>query len=526
MKAWEELQNAARAKRISRREFMGRAAALGVSSALASSILTRAGYAEEPKKGGHLILGLNGAGAGDSLDPATYTATFMQVVGGQIYETLTEVDKDVKIQPRLAESWEAKPDAKEWIVKIRKGVTFHNGKSLTAADVVYSYNHHRAKDSKSAAKALLAAFSDIKATDTHEITITLDGGNADLPYILSDYHIGIGPEGSNFTDGIGSGCFMLESSEPGVRARTKLNPNRWKTDRGFVDSVESIAINDTTARLNALISGSAHIINRVDPKTVGLLKSRPTIQVYEVAGAAHYTFPMRCDMAPFNNPDLRKAMKYAIDRDAIVKTVLLGHGKAGNDQPIASFDPNYASDLPQYKFDADQAKFYFKKSGHSGPLTLTVSDGAFTGAVDAAQIFQASALKAGIDLQLDRVPADGYWDNVWLKAPFCASYWDGRPTADQMLTLVYKSDANWNESFWKRPDFDKLLIEARSELDLAKRKQMYHDLELMVHDDSGVIIPMFNNTIDAGSGKVKGFVPMPTLQMSGYRAAEKVWLEG
>ncbi len=526
MTSWEQLRAAAVAGRMNRREFLVRAAALGVSTALASNFLATAALAEEPKKGGHLIIGLNGASAADSLDPATYTATFAQVVGQQIYNQLTEVDKDVKVQPALAESWEAKPGAKEWIVKLRKGVTFHNGKTMTAADVVYSYNHHRAKDSKSAAKSLLTAFTDIKATDPNEITFTLDAGNADLPYILSDYHLCIVPEGNNFTDGIGTGMFVLESNEPGVRVRTKLNPNKWRTDRGFVDSVETIAINDTTARVNALISGSAHIINRVDPKTVGLLKSRPQVQIQEISGGAHYTFPMRCDTAPFDNADLRLALKYAVDREAIVKTVLLGHGKVGNDQPIASFDPNYSADIPQYKFDPEKAKFHLKKSGHTGPVVLTVSDGAFTGAVDAAQVFQASAAKAGIELQLDRVPADGYWDNVWLKKPFCASYWDGRPTADQMLTVVYKSDAPWNESFWKRPDFDKLLLEARSELDAAKRKTMYHDLETMVHDDSGVILPMFNNTIDATSTKVKGFVPLNTLQMSGYKAAEKVWLEG
>ncbi|HZS84458.1 MAG TPA: ABC transporter substrate-binding protein [Stellaceae bacterium] len=525
MAEWDYLKTALAAGRIGRREFMSRAAALGVSAALADSVLAGAAFAAEtPKKGGHLILGLNGAASGDSLDPATYTATFAQVLGQQLYNTLTEVDEKVKVQPALAESWEGKPGAKEWIFKLRKGVTFHNGKTLTAADVVYSLNHHRAKDSKSAAKALLASISEIKASAPDEVTITLESGNADMPYIVADYHLGIGPEGTKF-DGVGTGCYILESFEPGVRARTKINPNKWRSDRGFVESVETLAINDTTARVNALISGSAHLINRVDPKTVGLLKNNKKVVVHEIAGAAHYTFPMRCDMAPFDNKDFRLAMKYAIDREAIVKTVLLGHGKVGNDQPIATFDPYYAADIPQYKFDPDKAKFHLKKSGFSGQVVLTVSDGAFTGAVDAAQLFQASAGKAGITLLIDRVPADGYWDNVWLKKPFCASYWDGRPTADQMLTVVYKSDAPWNESFWKRPDFDKLLIEARAELDPAKRKQMYHDLELMIHDDSGNIIPMFNNTIDAGASKVKGFVPTPTLQMSGYRATEKVWLE-
>jgi peptide/nickel transport system substrate-binding protein len=94
-----------------------------------------------------------------------------------------------------------------------------------------------------------------------------------------------------------------------------------------------------------------------------------------------------------------------------------------------------------------------------------------------------------------------------------------------MLSLVYKSDAAWNESYWKRLDFDKLLLEARVELDTAKRKQMYHDLQAMIVDDGGELIPMFNNTLEAGSTKVKGFVQLPTLEMSGLRVAEKVWLD-
>src|SRR6266851_2052243 len=286
---------------------------------------------------------------------------------------------------------------------------------------------------------------------------------------------------------------------------------------------EAIAINDGNARLNALVSGSAHLINRLDPKTVGTLKENKTVQIFEISGSSHYSFAMRCDAAPFDNKDLRLALKYAVDREAIVKTVLLGHGKVGNDHPIPSFGPFYAADIPQTTYDPDMAKSHFKRSGHSGPIVLTVSDAAYIGAVDAAQIFQASAAKAGIEIRLERAPADGYWDNVWRKKPFCATFWSGRPTADLMLSVAYKSDANWNETAWKRPDFDKLLVAARSELDPAKRKPMYRELQLMIHDDGGVIIPMFNNTIDAGSGKVKGYVSDPTLQMSGYRAPEKVW---
>jgi peptide/nickel transport system substrate-binding protein len=234
---------------------------------------------------------------------------------------------------------------------------------------------------------------------------------------------------------------------------------------------------------------------------------------------------MMLDKAPYENPDVRLALKYAIDREAMVKTVLMGHGKVGNDQPVPSFNPYFASDIEQRPYDPDKAKFHLKKSGYEGPFVLSASDGAFTGAVDAAQIFRSSAEKAGIDLQVDRVPADGYWENTWNVKPFVACYWDGRPTADLVLSLTYKSDSPWNDTHWRRPEFDKLLIEARAELDETKRKQMYGDLQRQLSEEGGLLLPMFSNTIDAGSDKVKGLVQVPINQLANYTAPEKVWLE-
>jgi len=511
--------------RIGRREFMTRAAALGVSGAMATSLMGKAARADSPKRGGNLILGIDNASSSDSIDPVNYTSTYIQCLGPQFYNSLVELDVHNQAQPSLATSWEAKPGAAVWVVKLRKGVTFHNGKEMDAQDVVYSYNHHRGPDSKSGAKSTLEQITEMKATDKYELTFTLSAGNADLPYILADYHLGIMPDGAPTDKGIGTGAFILQEFQPGVRALTKRNPNYWNPDRGFVDTVETLAINDPTARLAALQSGSVHLINRVSPKVFGMLKSNPKLATYEISGAAHYTFPMRCDTPPFDNKDMRLALKYAVDREEIINKILGGHGKVANDQPIASFDPFYAADLPQHTYDPDKASFHFKKSGFTGTIPLSVADVAFVGCTDAGVLIQASAAKAGIKIEVTREPNDGYWDNVWMKKPWSASFFGGRPTADLMLSLVYKSDAAWNEAFWKRPDFDKILIAARSELDTAKRKEMYRELEFMVSDDGGELIPMFNNTLEAGSTKVKGFVQLPTLEMSGLRVAEKVWLE-
>lgn len=506
---------------VTRRRFVGGAAALGVTTALGTSLAGRTVRADEPKKGGDLKLGIDGGESTDVLDPASYTATYMQSVGYLWGNNLVELDQNAKAIPELAESWEAKPGATEWVFKLRKGVTFHNGKEMTAADVVYSINHHRGEDSKSGAAGSLTSITDIKASDTHELTITLDSGNADLPYLVSDYHLMIMPEGSDPNSGIGTGPFTIEAFEPGVRALGKRNENYWKQGRGHVDTAEILVINDPTARTSALQTGSIHVMNRVDPKTVSLLERSPDIQIIDVPSAGHYCFPMRCDTAPFDNADLRLALKYAIDREDMVAKILRGFGKIGNDNPIPSFDPFFSAEVPQRPYDPDKAKFHFEKSGVGGPVQLFISDAAFTGAVDAAILFKEHAAKAGITIDVQRTPEDGYWSDVWMQKPFCGSYWGGRPTADLMFSIAYSSDAAWNESFWKREDFDKILIAARAELDEAKRTEMYHELQTMVVDDGGEIIPMFNNFLFAASKSLGGFDFPPVL--TGLRMAEMLY---
>jgi peptide/nickel transport system substrate-binding protein len=153
-----------------------------------------------------------------------------------------------------------------------------------------------------------------------------------------------------------------------------------------------------------------------------------------------------------------------------------------------------------------------------------VSDGAFDGSVAAAQVYQADAAKAGITIRIAREPADGYWDNVWMKKPFCASYWSGRPTPDLMFSQAYAADSPWNETFWKNAKFNQLLLAARSELDHSKREQMYRDMQALVVDEGGELIPMFNNFLDGARKNLNGFQPSPAYELGGYRAIREVWL--
>jgi len=512
---------------MSRREFMGRAMAAGLTLTAASQLFTESAAAEEPKRGGHLKLGLEGGAATDSKDPAKFLSQFMFVVGRCWGDMLVESDPHTGAPvPALAESWEPSADAATWTFTIRKGVQFHNGKELTIDDVVATLKRHTDAKSESGALGVLKSIKEIKA-DGGKLMLTLNEGNADMPLLLSDYHLIIQPNGGvdDPSASIGTGPYKLASFEPGVRATFEKNPNDWRSDRGYVDSIEIIGMNDATARIAALSSGQVHYINRVDPKTVDLLKRAPTVEILNTSGRGHYVFIMHCDTAPFDNNDLRLALKYAMDRETMVQRILGGYGKVGNDFPINETYALFPEGIEQRTYDPDKAAFHYKKSGHTGSVLLRTSEVAFPGAVDAAVLYQESCKKAGINIEVKREPGDGYWTNVWNAKPFCTSYWGGRPTQDQMYSTAYLSTADWNDTRFKRPDFDKLLYEARSELDEAKRKDMYREMAMMVRDEGGLILPMFNDFVNAASKKVKGYVHDIGNDMSNGYVATRVWLE-
>lgn len=513
---------------MSRREFLGRAIAAGMTLATANSLLASSANAQQqPKKGGHLKLGLKGGASTDSLDPAAYGTSVMFITGRCWGDTLVETHPTSGApMPGLAESWEASPDATVWTFKLRKDVKFHDGRTMKVEDAVATLKRHSDEASKSGALGLLRSIKSIESKGG-DLVIALSEGNADLPLTLSDYHLLVQPNGGldNPSAPIGTGPYKLTNFQPGVRITFEKNRDDWRSDRGHADTVEIIVMNDATARVAALSSGQVHYINSVDAKTVGLLKRVRNVEILNSPGKGFYSFLMHCDTAPFDNYDLRLALKYAIDREAMLKQVIGGYGRIGNDFPVNASYALAPEGIEQRMYDPDKAAFHYKKSGHTGSLVLRTADTAFSGAVDAAVLFQQSAKKAGIQIDVKREPDDGYWSNVWNVQPFCASYWGGRATQDLRYATSYVSNAEWNDTRFKRPDFDKLVLQARSELDEAKRKELYGQIAVIVRDEGGLILPVFNDYLGASSKSLKGFVHDIGNDSSNGYVASRVWIE-
>ncbi|MBL1376321.1 ABC transporter substrate-binding protein [Zobellella iuensis] len=477
-----------------------------------------------PQRGGHLILGIDNASSSDRIDPAFYFEQYMYHIGRQLFNTLTELDDDGSLKPGLAVEWTPRQQGAQWLFTLRDGVTFHNGKTLAAADVVYSLNHHRKEDSQSAVRGYMSQVTGIEAVDNKQVVITLHSPNVDFPFLLAEVNFAITAAGEDFDKGIGTGPYVLERFEPGVRTLTSRNKDYWKSDRAFVDSVETLAFNDSAARVAALLSGAVHFINRVPHGVVSRLETARSVQVHRNPGSFQVTFPGLADREPFSNPDVRLALKYALDREQLLKSLVNGYGEVANDSPIFPTNRYFTRDLPQHAYDPDKALFHWKKSGHSKEIVLSAAEGAsFDGAVSAAEIYRQSAIKAGIPFRVNRVPADGYWSEVWRNHAFCASGWSNRPTADAYLSMVNLSDAPWNESRWQSSALDQLIIAARSELDEERRRQIYHDIQLLYNQEGSTVVPLYIDSVSGSAANVQGHFNVPGEVAT--RVVERLWLE-
>lgn len=522
-----DLQRIARQSCVDRRTFLSGAAAIGVSAAGAWPLFSRPAKAQ-PRKGGTFRVAIGDSNTSDSLDPATWISQFQICYARTALNHLTEINADNRAVPELAESWEATPDAKEWVFKLRRGVEFHNGKSFEAADVVASFNHHRGEASASNAKSLLASVDDILAEDAHTVRFKLTAANADFPYIVADYHFAIYRSdeegGMVWRDGVGTGGYVLVDDQPGVRMKLLRNANYWKEGRAHFDEVVYLAIRDAVARQTALRTGEVDCLAQADKTTAHLLQQDQNIVLLNVPTGQSCTFPMHMDVAPFDSNDFRLALKLSFDREQAIEKIQSGFATIGNDHPIPSIMPYFDASLEQRTYDPDRARFHLKRAGMD-KITIPVSfaESVIAGAADLVALFKEMAAAAGITLKPVREPSDGYWSNVWLTKPFLLGSWSPRPVPDMILTTAYVSTAAWNESHFRSEQLDSLIASARAELDDAKRADIYSTIQRMIRDEGGTIIPFFQNTLDAHVASVSHNENVTNDILDGGRAAERWW---
>ena len=526
----DRLTKAAGNGSITRRSFMAHALAAGLTVTTATTLWTKSAKAA-PQSGGTFRIGQHDGNATDGYDPAQYVS-FGDIALAHTYRAyLTMIMPDQSLGGDVATEWSATPDAMEWRFVLNDKATFHSGKKVTATDVIASINYHRGDDNPSAAASLVSGIVDIVDNGDNSITVKLDSPNADLPWIMPDYHLPILPakaDGSiEWESGDGCGPYVLKSFEPGIGAYLERHEG-WHGEGGYFDAVEFKIINDPNARQTALITGDVDAVSLLENKTMALLSRNADIIVDNVPSASCITLPMHCNKAPFDNNDVRMALKLAMDRQDIVEKIAFGAATVGNDFHHNAAMPYFPDDIPQREYDPDQAASLWKKAGMEGQtLEISSADSITTGAIDMLVLYAEHAKAAGINIKPIREPNDGYWSEVWLTKPWMMSNWGARPTPDVMYTLTYKAGAAWNETYWDNARFNELLLMGKGELDDTKRAGIYREMGMILRDDGGALIPYFPNYVTGRRKTVQNIGSVAaSWAMDSFRAGSRWWFEG
>ena len=525
----ERMAAEARRGRMPRREFMRYAIAAGIAVPTATSLWSTKVAAQTPKRGGTFRIGTHDGNTTDTHDPGTYVS-FTQIQFAHTHRSyLTLVTPTNELGPDMATSWTPSDDATEWTFELNSNASFHSGKAFTAEDAIASLNHHRGDDSTSAAKALLKDVVDIVKNNDHSITVKLSGANADFPWLMTDYHMAMCPANADGTidwqSGDGAGPYKVVNHEFGIGTEM-VRHDGWHLDGAYFDAVDITVLNDPNARQTALVTGEVDAVTQLDLKTLGLLQRSPNVVIDNIPSGAAITLPMHCDTAPFDDVNVRLAMKYAINREEIVEKIAFGTAIPGNDVHVSPNMP-YWADLPQREYDPDKAKFHMREAGHDSlSVDLHTADSVYSGAVDLCVLYSEHAKAAGININVVREPNDGYYSNIWLKKPFCMVQWGARPTPDQMFSLAYKDDAAWNEARWQNARFNELLLQAKGELDQTRRAAQYREMQELARDDGGTVIPMFINFVTGRNKNVQHTGQLAaSWQLDGARGASRWWFD-
>jgi peptide/nickel transport system substrate-binding protein len=301
-------------------------------------------------------------------------------------------------------------------------------------------NRHLGENTTSVINSVLKSVKEFKKVGPYEMKAVLHSPNADLPTLMGLFQTKIVKEGST-GGGIGTGPYILDSFQPGVKSVHSRNNNYWR-DGANLDAIEITAITDPVARVNALISGDMQMVTQIDPNAFRQVESADNVTLLSTPAALQLGICCLKNSEPGSSDDFVKGMQYIQDRERIVKRVLKGKGSLGNDTPISfAHGKDFCSELPQREYDPDKAKFHFKKSGYSSaelfvaPVTSGVEDMCLTA--------QANCAKIGFDLKLKKVPTDGYWGAVWMKEPLNVVSWNMRPTANSQLAIQFAPGAAW-----------------------------------------------------------------------------------
>jgi len=491
--------------RLDRRHFLAASVAAGSLALSRVDVLAQA-----PRRGGTLRVSVDQAVS--VLNPLLSRVNPEYLVAELLYSGLTRLNVDMSAAPDLAESWSSSPDLTEWTFVLRKGLKFHDGSPCAAADVVATFEAILDSKTASPGRQNVGPIAKITAKDDTTVIIGLSAPFADLPVTLAYTNAKIVPAAvakggldKLSRQAIGTGPFTLVSFEPERLVVVARNPNYYDPQRPYLDKIEVAVYPDTTAEGSALIAGDTDLMSAAQPTEFARFKSATGVKALRVPSGQFCNVNLGCEQKPFNDVRVRQALALTVDRNAMVDFVAEGLGTPGNDTPL---NPAYRFDakLPAKQADIAKAKALLAEAGYPNGLeaTLIASDKPST-RTQLAVALREMAKPAGFTINVQTMPHATYLDQVWKKGNFYVGFYNMQATADAIFSLLYTSNAAWNETHWNNAAFDKLVTEARGTIDEVKRRALYAEAQKLMNVEVPSIIPVFFDLLAAQRDWVEGY---------------------
>jgi peptide/nickel transport system substrate-binding protein len=460
-----------------------------------------------PQRGGALKAGLTGGGPTDTVDPHK-GVTYLDTARLQsLYSPLVQLDANANLEYMLAESITPtrSNDFTEWEIKLRPGVTFHNGKSLTAQDVIYTLNRIVSNGFSGTNPLGPVDIKNTKAAGPLTVLVKMTKPFSSFVSQLAGswVFLYIAPVGFDPARPAGTGPFMFKSFTSGQRSLFTRNPHYWRSGLPYADTLEIIDFADAVSLSDSLRTGVVHAAGTLDGPLMATLDNAGGVTAVPSKGGGIVPFTMRVDVPPFHDVRVRQAMRLLVDRAQLIASALDGHGTLANDL-FSPFDHDFDGKLVR-PTDIAQAKFLLKQAGQENLTVPLTTSPIATGTVAMATVLAEQAKAAGVKINVNNVPSGTFFGKQYLSWPFAQDYYNYYPYMAQVAESML-SASPFNETHTNDPGYAKLYDQANAAASGSPLEQeILYEMQNFDFSQGGYIIPAYVDSLDAYSTKIAGF---------------------
>jgi peptide/nickel transport system substrate-binding protein len=498
---------------LGRRQILRGIAATGVIAG-ASGLLAACGGSASPgtapavkstarKRGGNLKVGLSGGSGTDTLDPHK-GLTYLDTARAQsLYQPLLQLNAQAQTEFVLAESISPNKSTSKWIIRLRPGITFHDGKDLTADDVIFTFRRIISGKFSGASSLGPIDLKGLKALDKRTVLVPMTKPYGTFVDQLAYwYYLYIVPVGFDPAKPNGTGAFAYQSFTPGQRSVFTRNPHYWKPGLPYADQLTIIDFSDNTALQNALATGVIHGAGALEGPQLATLARSPGVKTVASPTGAITPFTMRVDQPPFSDVSVRQALRLLVDRQQLINSALDGFAVVGNDV-FSPYDPGFDHSLHR-PADIPQAKFLLKKAGHENLTVQLITSAVATGTVAMATVLAQQAKAAGVTINLKQVDPSAFFGPNYLHWTFSQDFYNYSPYLAQVAQSMLPASP-FNETHNDNPRYNSLYEQANATLSVSTRKQIEDEMQNLDFTQGGYIIPAYIDALDAYSDKITGY---------------------